>query len=149
MLRVEDLPPITDLLPHDPPMVLLDAVRDFTDTTIDCRVVIRDEAPFVEDGKVAALVSLEYMAQAAGVLLGVAAYSESGAIKRGLLLGCRELRLEVGHFAVGDELGIHAKHVWGSEGMANFECTVTRGDEQVAWATLNVLVIEPDGARVR
>lgn len=149
MLSVEELPPLVDLLPHDPPMVLLDAIRAFGGTDIECVVTIADGAPFMREGKIAAIVALEYMAQASGVLLGITAFSESGRIKRGYLLGAREMELDVDYFYVGDRLRVFSKHVWGKEDMANFECMVTRAEKRVAWATLNILIADNDGASTR
>jgi predicted hotdog family 3-hydroxylacyl-ACP dehydratase len=149
MLSVEELPPIVDLLPHDPPMVLLDEVRSFSETEIECVVTISDGAPFVHEGKVAAIVALEYMAQASGVFLGVTAFSESGKIKRGYLLGAREMDLNADYFRAGETLHVLSKHLWGKEDMASFECTVMRDDECVARATLNILVADTDGASTR
>lgn len=145
MLSVEELPPLVDLLPHDPPMVLLDAITAFRETDIECTVRIADGAPFVREGKVAAVVALEYMAQASGVLLGVTAFSESGRIKRGYLLGAREMELDTDYFYVGETLRVVSNHVWGREDMASFGCVVMRDGKRVARATLNILIVDTDG----
>jgi predicted hotdog family 3-hydroxylacyl-ACP dehydratase len=149
MLSVDELPPLVDLLPHDPPMVLLDAISAFGEIDIECTVTVAEGAPFVRDGKVAAVVALEYMAQASGVFLGIMAFSESGRIKRGYLLGAREMELDADYFHVGDTLRVFSKHVWGKEDMASFDCLVTRNDRRVAWATLNILIADEDGASKR
>lgn len=133
------LPPIDELVPHRPPMLLLDRVRSTDGQNIVCELTVRDGAAFVEDGKVAATVAVEYMAQAAAAWLGALARSRNEPPGGGILVGLRELVLHVDGFVVGELLEIHARHTWGTERFMSFDCKVVVGAHDVATATLNVL----------
>lgn len=131
-------PPIARLLPHGPPMILVDeVVADGGGVTV-CRVVVREGAAFVEDGRVPAVVAIEYMAQTVGAFAGLRAREAGLPVRVGYLLGTRELVLETDSFAVGDELRIEAREVWNDLPLGAFACTVTRAGVRVAAATLNV-----------
>ncbi len=132
------LPPVAELLPHAPPMILIDEVVEAAEGRIAARVTLRPASPFVEDGRVPAIVAIEYMAQTIGAYAGLRARAAGGAPKIGFLLGTRELALEVDAFAVGDELRIEALHVWGDEQIGSFRCEVLRAGRTLASALVNV-----------
>ena len=71
------LPHVRELVPHEPPMLLLDAVRSYDGDTIVCAVTIAADGLFVEqlNGQpgVPALIGLEYMAQCVAAYAGLAA----------------------------------------------------------------------------
>jgi predicted hotdog family 3-hydroxylacyl-ACP dehydratase len=132
------LPPIRALVPHAPPMLLLDELLELGPGRARCAVRLRPDSPFMEDGRVRALVSLEYMGQAAACA-GAPAHAAGGAAAGGLLLGTRELTLAVEHFRAGDELRVEAERLSGDERISSFRCRVLRGGALVAEATLSVL----------
>ncbi len=133
-----NLPPIAELLPHAGPMVLLDALVEAGDGRVVARVTLRPASLFVEDGKVPAIVAIEYMAQAIGAYAGLRARAAGGAPRIGYLLGTRDMSLEVDAFSVGDELTVEAQHVWGDEQLGSFRCEVRRGGRALASALVNV-----------
>ena len=120
-------PAIAEVLPHSAPMILLDEIVAFDGASIRCRATIRGDSIFVAAGRVRAVVSLEYMAQAAAAFAGM----------RGRAIGAREMTLEVDRFEIGDELLVDAEEVWGDERMSSFRCRVTRDGRCVAEAGLN------------
>ena len=63
--RVTDAtyPPIVELVPHRPPMLLLDRVLSYDGECVVCETVLEPESPFVDEGEVPAIVGIEYMAQ--------------------------------------------------------------------------------------
>lgn len=132
------LPPVADLLPHRPPMILLDGVVAAELEAVTCRVVLTRESMFMEGDRVQAAVALEWMAQCAGVYAGLRARGRGEVPRIGYLLGTRSLELHVDEFRAGDELIVHAKHVFGDEQIGNFDCHVDRRGERVAAATLSV-----------
>ncbi len=132
------LPPLRQLVPHAPPMLLLDELVEWAPGRARCAVRLRPDSPFMEDGRVRALVSLEYMAQAAAACAGMEARGGEGAARGGLLLGTRELSLAVAHFRAGDELMVEAERVSADEQVTSFRCQVHRGQELVARAVLSV-----------
>jgi predicted hotdog family 3-hydroxylacyl-ACP dehydratase len=135
---VSEFPPVAALLPHSGEMVLLDEVISCEGERTVCRVKLRPEALFVEDGKVPAVVAIEWMAQTVGVYAGLRARAAGEPPRIGYLLGTRELTLELDHLDVGDEIDVEALHVFGDEQLGSFHCAAFRGGRRFAAATLNV-----------
>ncbi len=132
------LPPVAELLPHGPPMILIDEVVEAAEGRIAARVTLRPGSMFVEGDRVPAIVAIEYMAQTIGAYAGLRARATGHPPRIGFLLGTRELTLEVDAFAVGDELRIEARHVWGDERIGSFQCEVLRAGRTLASALVNV-----------
>ncbi len=53
-------PPLEAILPHRPPMILLDRVEEAGDGYLVCSVTLREDSPFVDDGAVSPVVATEY-----------------------------------------------------------------------------------------
>ena len=137
------LPAIHEVVPHRPPMLLLDRVCSHDDDVTVCTVTIRDDSPFITTGadgrrEVPAVVGVEYMAQTVAAYAGLAARGENRAPRIGFLLGCRELTLAVEGFGVGDVLLVEARHVFGESDLGSFACKVTREGRTLAAGTLTV-----------
>jgi predicted hotdog family 3-hydroxylacyl-ACP dehydratase len=131
-------PAIAEVLPQSAPMILLDEIVAFDGSHIRCRARIRIDSMFVDQGRVRAIVSLEYMAQTVAAFAGMRGRTVGAPPRIGYVLGTREMTLEAGHFEIGDELLVDAEEVWGDERMSSFRCRVTRDGRCVAEATLNV-----------
>jgi predicted hotdog family 3-hydroxylacyl-ACP dehydratase len=140
---VSALPAIAELLPHRPPMLLVDELLECSPGRARAAVRLRADSPFMEAGRVRALVAIEYMGQTAAACAGLLARTSGGAPSVGLLLGTRELSLEVEHFHAGDTLTVEAERVAADERISSFRCQVRRGDALVAAAVLNVLLLAP------
>jgi predicted hotdog family 3-hydroxylacyl-ACP dehydratase len=143
---VSAYPPLAELVPHRPPMILLDELLEWAPGRARCAVRLHPGSPFMEGGRVRAVVALEYMAQAAAVCAGMEARQAGLRPASGFLVGARELELSVGHLQAGDALVVEAEHEQGDERLACFRCRVRRGEEPVAAALLNVYLREPEGA---
>ena len=140
------LPRVAELIPHAPPMLLLDELLEAGPGFARCAVRIREDSVFVEEGRVRAVVALEYMGQAAAALAGLKSPEGGGRPVAGLLLGTRELTLRVPCFEVGDALVVDVKEEYRDERLSSFRCSVQRAGETVAEAVLNVrLSQEKDG----
>jgi predicted hotdog family 3-hydroxylacyl-ACP dehydratase len=135
-------PPIADLLPHRPPMLLLDAVVAHDEESVQCTVSIRESSTFYEPGGVPAWVALEYCAQAIAAFAGLKARSEGGQPRMGLLVAAREFSLQTSVFAAGDELLVRAHREFGEERVGRFACQVLREGVVVANASLSVYLPE-------
>jgi predicted hotdog family 3-hydroxylacyl-ACP dehydratase len=124
-------------------MVLLDSVSHFERKSIACKLLIRRDTPFARDGRVHAVVSLEYMAQAAAAWAGMK-FKLDGQQQhqRGFLVSVPSMRLHVSHFSVGDELTVRARCEIHASSSAKFNCQIERGQDVVAEAELMV-VSEP------
>lgn len=131
-------PPIADLVPHRPPMLLLDRVLAHDADSVTCEVRIAAGSPFAEDGRIPAVVGIEYMAQCVAAFAGLSARAQGQPPRIGFLLGCRELTLAIDTFAVGDTLTVEARRSWGDSDLGHFVCRVSRDGQTVASGTLNV-----------
>ncbi len=130
--------PIEQLLPHEPPMLWLDRVLHRDGDLVRCALEIRPEHVFVEDGLADPVVSIEWMAQTVGALVGIMDRNNALNPRPGYLIAIPEASFEVATFAVGDRLEIEAKRVWGDDELASFECAVARAGQTVARAQLSL-----------
>lgn len=142
-------PPLADLLPHRPPMLLLDALTAAEDHSVACSVTVRDGAPFVgppfaDAGKASSLLAVEYFAQAVAALFAFKALGSPDPFKGGVLLGVRDLELDVPHLAAGDTLGVTCREQWASGPVAHYQCTLHRGPERLAAGSITVLQGDPN-----
>ncbi|MGN0851811.1 MAG: hypothetical protein ACI4Q3_00370 [Kiritimatiellia bacterium] len=134
---------LTDLLPHRPPMILIDGVRRFDAAakTLTAYVTIDERQLFFVAGEgVPNWVAIEYMAQTAAALTGY--WDKSRAPDRlarpGLLLGTRKLELKLERFEQGRTYEITAVNAFSDADAAAFECTIAAADGTVvATAVLN------------
>jgi len=129
---------IKDLLPHDPPMVLIDRAMRYNDDSIHCQLTIKDDSPFCEGGFVPSYVALEYMAQTIAAWNGLISRQLGEEPKIGYLLGARQLVLNVSTFQVGEMLDIYGKSQYVDGEMASFDCWIDINGKRVAHAGLNV-----------
>jgi predicted hotdog family 3-hydroxylacyl-ACP dehydratase len=134
-------PALRDLLPHRPPMILIDELVRCDDRDVVCRVTVRDGAPFVVDGRVPALVSLEYFAQTVAALYGWRHRHSAGGFTVGMLLGTRELNLDADFFRVGDTLTISGAETWSAPPISQFRCELRRDGSDVVLASGAISVL--------
>jgi predicted hotdog family 3-hydroxylacyl-ACP dehydratase len=143
MLRIEDL------IPHLPPMRLLDELVSHSDEVTTCRVRITAESTFVRHGQVPCLVAVEYVAQCVAAHSTLQSIHAAGGApvspRIGYLIGVRRFELHRSHFSVGDELTVTAKQVWGSHQAAVFHGEVVCGASVAAEGDLTVALPADDG----
>lgn len=133
------VPALSAVVPHRGAMLLLDEVVSGDDHGIVCRVTPRADGTFAADGGVAAVVAVEYMAQACAAWLGWQALRRGEPPAGGWLVGLRDVELACDRFAFGTPLEVHARHGFGEQRLASFETRVVAGTRLLASATLNVL----------
>lgn len=131
-------PEISELLPHRPPMLWVDEVVEQHGDEVHCRLTVRSDHVFVEAGVVEPIVAIEWMAQTVGALVGLFDRARSERPRPGYLIAIPEAQFMVASFAVGDELELWARRVWGDDTLASFEARVVRGGELAARAQLSV-----------
>ncbi|MTI11022.1 ApeP family dehydratase [Curvivirga aplysinae] len=131
-----------DLLAHEAPMILVDKVVGYNETSIKSVVCINEKAPFLYGDAVPAYIAVEYMAQTIACHKGVLALDLGEDVKIGFLLGTRKLTLSESDFLLGDILEIEASVLYNDGEMAAFECIIMREGVKVSNATLNVY--QPD-----
>ena len=143
-----EYPELEAILPHRAPMILLDHVQDDAEGSLTCKVTLRPESPFVENGSVAAVVATEYMAQCVAAYAGLKAVRRGEPVRTGYVIGARTIDFAIDAFSVGEELIVKVHHVWGDDILGNFQCTVESNGRQVASAVLTVFQGDPDAIQV-
>ncbi len=131
--------PLTELVPHAPPMLLIDELVVATDDEVHTRLRVHGDSPFVSDGIVLAPIALEYMAQSVAAWLGVWSKRRGEAILGGVLLGTPRLRLACTHFRVGQALDVHCRHLWGASDLQKFSGRVEGDGAVLAEGELSVM----------
>jgi predicted hotdog family 3-hydroxylacyl-ACP dehydratase len=140
-----NLPPIRELLPHRPPLLLLDALVAHGEDWAECEVTPKPAQLFAKADEVPAILCVEYMAQTIGAFAGLRQQARGEPPRVGYLIGARELTLYADALAIGQRLRVHARRVWSdASGRAGqFECKVESGETLIASGTLTVL--QPSG----
>lgn len=132
------LPPIAELLPHTPPMRLLDAVSRFEGSHIECVATLLPTCPFADErGSVDPLITVELVAQAAAAW---AALTGGGGVRPGVVASCRDAQFEDVPLQVGQALTVRAERTAGSADFGSFTGVVLRGEAPVATISLGVVL---------
>jgi predicted hotdog family 3-hydroxylacyl-ACP dehydratase len=130
--------PIADLLPHAPPMRLLDVVSRFEGAHVECSATLLESCPFADaTGMVDPLVTVELVAQAAAAW---AALTGGGGVRPGVVASCRDAHFEDVTLRVGDLVTIRAERTAGSADFGSFSGIVSRGQSRVATISLGVVL---------
>jgi predicted hotdog family 3-hydroxylacyl-ACP dehydratase len=129
---------VEDLIPHRPPMVLIDRIDsvDLSAGRVEASFIAREEWR-------GNWFALEYMAQTAAALAG--AFDRQGGEndvgRPGLLLGTRKLELGIMEFIPGEEYSVEAVREYVDGDSAAFACTVrpkgASGDAPCCMAVLS------------
>lgn len=119
-------------------MRFLTGVDSVSNTQIRTRALLGDDFIMAREGKVSPLVAIELFAQSAAAFMANRTRDSDVPFVQGALLGTRKLDAFVDHFAVGDELITEAEEVFGVGALAQFKCTLWRGEEKVAEGHINV-----------
>ena len=128
---------VRELLPHEPPMVLLDRAVSFDEATLCAEVDVHEGAMFCEARGIPAWVGIEYMAQAVAAHAGFEARLQDEPPTIGYLLGTRSYQADVAHFPLHARLRITVEALFVEMGLGAFACRIEI-DEPVARATINV-----------
>lgn len=134
-------PPITDLLPHRAPSLLLDRILELSPTRCVALVRVEPGAWYLQaDGTAPGWLGLEWMAQAASAFSGNRHRLAGRAPRIGFLLGTRSYEVLVASFLVGTELEVEAEAIYLDEtGLSAFTCEVRHSGETVARARLKAI----------
>jgi len=139
-------PPISVVVPHQEPMVLLDRLLDWTPGRVECALIVRAGARFVEGGLLAAPFTIEHMAQAVATCVGYEAYLDGRGMRVGMIVACRQFRAHRPTMSIGNELVVRALRNRGNETLSHFSCEVRDVDDVFTTATLTLLHSEDLGA---
>lgn len=136
-------PDITQLVPHRPPMLLVDEVVELEGSRVVCRTTLKDDTVFVTDGEAPMLMAIELFAQTAAVLTSLLATRTEARIESGALLGTRKIELHGDTLKAGDVLEIHCEQTMAMGMMAHVECALFRGGEKLAEGSVHVMAGAP------
>ena len=126
-MKVNDLPPMRELLPHQGKVLLLDRVLEHDPESTTTRVSIEHQTWLKrEDGSVASWVALEYMAQCIAAHEGIRAYLSGSPPVPGSLAAVVGVRLYRSYFRAGEVLRVRTRLVRGRPGLGVIShfCTV-------------------------
>ena len=137
---------VSELLPHRPPMILLDEILGYDETSLAAGVTVSAASLFVEAEGVPAHIGLEYMAQACGAFAGLLARERGEPVRIGFVLGTRQYRAHVPCFRRGDRLAITVAVLYQDEQVGAFECRIEIAGKLAAEAQLSVY--QPDPAQL-
>jgi predicted hotdog family 3-hydroxylacyl-ACP dehydratase len=137
------LPAVAELLPHGPPMVLLDEMVEDTENSLTTALTIRPKSQFAVAGHgVPAHVAIEYMAQTCGAFAGLEAHRTGQPVRLGFLLGTRRYLAFVPWLLIGWRLTVTATVVFREGQMGVFDCLVRHEAAEIA--TAQITVYQPD-----
>jgi len=133
-------PRLYDLLPHRPPMLLINRLIAVNEQQSHTKVYIHPHSPFYTPNQgVPAWIGLEYMGQTAALIAGYQVESGMIGSHLGFLLGTRNYQIHCPYFAKGLSLDIICKEkaIIGDD-LATFDCSIQANDNCLAHATLSV-----------
>ncbi len=141
-------PPVEQLLPHGPPMLLVDSIVDEIDDGLICKAVIADDFVFLRDGEASVAVCVELVAQTIGCYAGLRDHRAKRPASPGLLVGIRSATFLPGAvLRSGDELRTTVRSRWVQEPVASFTGEVVRGEEVLATVEMSVAASTPEMLR--
>lgn len=135
-MSIADIP-IAELMPHAPPMVLLDRVISYEHPKLITGLTVRRGIPFCGNEGVPGWIGIEYMAQSVAVHAGIEAYSKGISPRVGFLLGTRKYDCSVARFPLEADLEIVVEPLFVEPELGAFSCKIMMG-RLVASATINV-----------
>lgn len=136
-------PPIHELLPHRPPLLLLKEVVSFDDRHISCLVDAPANVPFADAEGVDCVVATEWMAQAVGAFVGAKKRSEGRAPQVGFIIGIRKVDFHTPKVKNAAHVRVTAEPVWVDRASGSFNCSVMDMTNNNIIATGSLTVHEP------
>ncbi len=136
--------PISSLVPHDAPMLLINDPYDVGDDWARASVLIGEDSMFYQQGYgVPAWISAEYMAQTIAMFAGAKAKLSGDPVKIGFLVGSRAIKFDTDFFRLGSLLSIYVQEEWRDKVMAVFDCSVVDSSEMLL-AAGKINVFQPE-----
>jgi predicted hotdog family 3-hydroxylacyl-ACP dehydratase len=118
---------LAEMVPHRPPMLLLDEALAADAEGAKARLTIRADSRFFDgvEGGVPAWVGIEYMAQTVAVWLGRQQLDKGQPVNVAFLLGTRSFASEVPAFPLGSVLTVTARMLYSEENsLGAFACRI-------------------------
>ncbi len=128
------------LLPHRPPMLLIDKLISVSQQASHSQVMISNQSAFFSQGHgVPNWIGIEYMGQTAALIAGYQLENNLVQPHLGFLLGTRKFTSNIEYFEEGLCLDIRCseKAVVG-DNLATFECIIENNRQTLAHANISV-----------
>lgn len=136
-------PILVDLLPHRPPMLLLNKMVMVSETQAHAKIYITKDSPFCEAAGVPSWIGIEYMGQTAALIAGDQASrlpDNGGLTKLGFLLGTRRYQTCVEWFQKQITLDVYCQQIaLVGESLATFDCRIESEAQILSKAKLSVI----------
>lgn len=118
---------VQSVLPHAPPMILIDEVARVGDADTVSTVRIGEDAVFYDEeaGGVPSFVGIEYIAQTVAAHGGADAKAKGQPVRVGFLLGTRHYRCAVPYFALGAKLTVRVQALYEAPHVSKYEGTIS------------------------
>jgi predicted hotdog family 3-hydroxylacyl-ACP dehydratase len=136
---------LDDLLPHRPPMVLIDRALGLDGDCFVAEVDISAESPLCEAAGVPGYVGIEYMAQTVAAYAGAEGKAGGGRPQVGMLLGSRDYACQAPLFTLGQRLQVRVrKALYQPGGISAMDCRIVDAADgrELAKAQLTVVQVE-------
>lgn len=131
------------LLPHRPPMRLVDGIEAVREDGVVCTARVAEQGPFTVEGRAPALAAIEMAAQAAAVFAGLRAVD--GPPRAGYLVGARDVRFFRGAIPAGAACTAAVRAAGHAAALSSFDFEVACGGDGIASGTLSTW-LTPTGA---
>lgn len=135
--------PAQDLVPHRPPMLLIDRLLEGNEQGGVAETVIRPDHLFLQGGRLHPAALMEILAQSFAAVKGYTDRKQGKKPAEGFLVGVRNLKVYASP-QVGDRLSVTINRAGETDEFTWAEGTVQRGTELLAEGT--VMVFVPKGS---
>jgi len=140
--------PASGLIPHRPPMLLVDKLISFDDGSGTVEACLDSGSILVDgSGKLDEVALIEIIAQGYATIKGYDDLRNGKPVQEGFLVGIRKLALSGQAFA-GERLSVNIKTVGSFEGFSVVEGEIRRNEEIIAAGSLKLWLVN-DGSRNR
>tara|TARA_B100002049_G_scaffold230000_1_gene206333 strand:+ start:109 stop:561 length:453 start_codon:yes stop_codon:yes gene_type:complete len=121
-----------DLIPHRPPMLLINQVVSVDATSSSALVTVDHLSPFFEKDKgVPTWIGLEYMGQTAALIAGYQLQQGLVGPHLGFLLGTRAFKTECDYFTPGTLKVTCTEKALVGDGLATFDCMIENHSKEL------------------
>jgi predicted hotdog family 3-hydroxylacyl-ACP dehydratase len=120
---------IEELIPHRPPMKLIDEVLEVDDEKAITASIVSENWPLYREGSVSPVVMIELVAQATGIATGWKRKRETGKGIKGYLVGIKEASFYIDRIPAGTRLITNIENLYKHETYGVFSGTVKSGSK--------------------
>ena len=133
---------ILELIPHRPPMLLINQICSLAQTSSSALVKIDQQSPFYQPGLgVPSWIGLEYMGQTAALIAGFQLREGLAQPHLGFIMASRQYKVSLEYFTLGAQLLVSCDEIAVvGETLATFKCSIVDNHtkQQLAEANLSV-----------